>query len=146
MIVKISTDGKFLIVGKLNFAADNISISGRLYADLSKVAERLGDRAVPGRRPRPGPAADDLRQAQDGLQNAVGRGVAFDVVNLPPATPGSTEADRHGRRTRRPPGGSADLNTIAHAQLLRRRLLGRGRAATSTSARSSTATRTRRSR
>ena len=27
--VKISTDGKILIIGKLNFAADNISISGR---------------------------------------------------------------------------------------------------------------------
>ena len=38
IIVKISTDGKFLIAGKLNFAADNISISGRLYADLSKVS------------------------------------------------------------------------------------------------------------
>ena len=38
VIVKISTDGKFLIVGKLNFAADNLSISGRLYADLSKIA------------------------------------------------------------------------------------------------------------
>ena len=36
--VKFSTDGKFLIIGKLNFAADKISISGRLYADLSKVA------------------------------------------------------------------------------------------------------------
>ena len=36
--VKISTDGKFLIAGQLNFAADNISISAKLYADLSKVA------------------------------------------------------------------------------------------------------------
>ena len=38
MIVKFSTDGKILIVGKLNFAADNLSVSGRLYADLSKIA------------------------------------------------------------------------------------------------------------
>jgi hypothetical protein len=38
VIVKISTDGKFLVVGKLNFAADNISVSGRLYADLSRIA------------------------------------------------------------------------------------------------------------
>ena len=36
VIVQISTDGKFMITGKLNFAGDNISISGRLYADLSK--------------------------------------------------------------------------------------------------------------
>ena len=38
VIVKISTDGKFLIGGKLNFAADQISLSAKLYADLSKIA------------------------------------------------------------------------------------------------------------
>jgi hypothetical protein len=38
VILRISTDGKILIVGKLNFAADNLSISGRLYADLSRIA------------------------------------------------------------------------------------------------------------
>ena len=37
IILRFSTDGKILIVGKLNFAADNLSISGRLYADLSKT-------------------------------------------------------------------------------------------------------------
>ena len=37
VLVKISTDGKFLIIGTLNFADNNISISGRLYADLSQV-------------------------------------------------------------------------------------------------------------
>jgi hypothetical protein len=37
VILKISTDGKFLIIGKLNFADDSISMSARLYADLSKV-------------------------------------------------------------------------------------------------------------
>ena len=36
--VEFSTDGKFLVVGKLNFADNQISISGKLYADLSKVA------------------------------------------------------------------------------------------------------------
>ena len=36
--MKISTDGKFLINGTLNFADDNLSISGRLYADLSQVS------------------------------------------------------------------------------------------------------------
>src|SRR5207249_5072827 len=38
IVIKFSTDGKFLVIGKLNFAADNISVSGRLYADLSKVS------------------------------------------------------------------------------------------------------------
>ena len=33
VFLQFSTDGKFLIIGKLNFAADMISISGRLYAD-----------------------------------------------------------------------------------------------------------------
>ncbi|MDP1580398.1 MAG: calcium-binding protein, partial [Candidatus Didemnitutus sp.] len=34
----ISTDGKILIRGALNFAADLISISGKLYIDLSNIA------------------------------------------------------------------------------------------------------------
>ncbi|MBL8479815.1 MAG: hypothetical protein JNK59_10955, partial [Sterolibacteriaceae bacterium] len=38
VILRFSTDGKILIIGKLNFAADNLSISARLYADLSKIA------------------------------------------------------------------------------------------------------------
>ena len=37
--VIISTDGKFLITGKLNFAANLLSVSGKLYADLSHVAD-----------------------------------------------------------------------------------------------------------
>jgi hypothetical protein len=38
VIIRFSTDGKFLVIGKLNFASDNLSISARLYADLSKIA------------------------------------------------------------------------------------------------------------
>jgi hypothetical protein len=37
VIVQFSTDGKFLVIGKLNFANDALSVSGRLYADLSNV-------------------------------------------------------------------------------------------------------------
>jgi hypothetical protein len=37
VMIKLSTDGKFLINGKLNFAADNISLSGKLYADFSNL-------------------------------------------------------------------------------------------------------------
>ena len=33
----ISTDGKFLIAGQLNFLDNEIQISGKLYADLSQV-------------------------------------------------------------------------------------------------------------
>ena len=71
VIVKFSTDGKILVVGKLNFAADNISVSGRLYADLSKVSSGDVDGAVPGRRPRPGPHPDALRPPEDGLPQRV---------------------------------------------------------------------------
>ena len=41
----ISTDGKFMIHGQLNFADNNLSISGRLYADLSRVAAGNVDRS-----------------------------------------------------------------------------------------------------
>src|SRR6185436_5181450 len=38
VVVKFSTDGKFFIGGRLNFADDNISVSAKLYANLSKIA------------------------------------------------------------------------------------------------------------
>ncbi|MBC8496829.1 MAG: hypothetical protein H8D37_04135, partial [Chloroflexi bacterium] len=44
VVIKISTDGKFLLVGKLNFAADNLSITARMYADVSKID--TGDAAI----------------------------------------------------------------------------------------------------
>ena len=39
MGVKISTDGKFLAMGKLNFFGDSISISAKLYLNISKIAQ-----------------------------------------------------------------------------------------------------------
>jgi hypothetical protein len=42
MEIRISTDGKFLAVGKLNFLGDSLSVSGRLYADISKILEGSG--------------------------------------------------------------------------------------------------------
>jgi hypothetical protein len=38
IVLRISTDGKILVIGKLNFASGALSITGRLYADLSKIA------------------------------------------------------------------------------------------------------------
>ena len=73
VILKISTDGKLLIIGKLNFAADNISISGRLYADLSKLATGNVDDPLPRGRPGPDPPPDALRQAEDGLPRLHGQ-------------------------------------------------------------------------
>ncbi|MBI3447906.1 MAG: hypothetical protein HY049_03165, partial [Acidobacteria bacterium] len=80
VIIRFSTDGKFLIVGKLNFAANNLSVSGRLYADLSKVTSGrvvvlfLAD--VP----------DQIRlltihgKIKMGFRDATGQEVAFDTV------------------------------------------------------------------
>ncbi len=85
--IKISTDGKFLIVGKLNFAADNISLSAKLYADLSNVAQGsitilfLAD--IP----------DQIRlltvhgKFKMGFQNAAGEDVEFDVFDGTQAAP-----------------------------------------------------------
>src|SRR5207244_12814055 len=39
MVIKFSTDGKFLAVGKLNFADGLLRISSKLYADLSKISQ-----------------------------------------------------------------------------------------------------------
>lgn len=40
--VQISTDGKILVIGTLNFLDDNVSISAALYANLSKLLEGKG--------------------------------------------------------------------------------------------------------
>jgi hypothetical protein len=85
--IKFSTDGKFVIIGKLNFASDNISISGRLYADLSRVA--TGDVVVLFLADVP----DQVRlltvygKLKMGFRNASGEEVTFDVVD-----PGSQTA------------------------------------------------------
>ena len=81
VVIKISTDGKFLISGKLNFAADNISLSGKLYADLSKVAS--GDVTVLFLADIP----DQVRlltiygRLKMGFRNASGQEVEFQVVD-----------------------------------------------------------------
>ncbi|HEX9569566.1 MAG TPA: hypothetical protein VF987_07795, partial [Rhodospirillales bacterium] len=89
IVVRFSTDGKFLVIGKLNFAADNISISGKLYADLSKVAS--GDVTVLFLADIP----DQVRlltihgKLKMGFRNASGEEVAFTV--LEPATADATQ-------------------------------------------------------
>ena len=67
MTVKISTDGKILIIGKLNFAHDLISISGRLYADLSKISSGNATVLFLADIPDQVRLLTHLRQAEDGL-------------------------------------------------------------------------------
>jgi hypothetical protein len=87
--VKLSTDGKFLIIGQLNFAADHISVSGRLYADLSRVSQ--GDVTVLFLADIP----DQVRvltnqgRLKMGFRDASGQEVEFAVPDLPPVTPTS---------------------------------------------------------
>ncbi|MCC6231170.1 MAG: hypothetical protein IT580_00900, partial [Verrucomicrobiales bacterium] len=95
----ISTDGKFLITGKLNFASDLISVSGKLYADLSRVSSGavtvlfLAD--VP----------DQVRlltidgKLKMGFRDATGQDVAIPVVNLDPVNTSTV-----GRGTLASPG------------------------------------------
>ena len=93
--VKISTDGKILIIGKLNFADNNLSVSGRLYADLSQIAS--GEATVLFLADVP----DQVRvltiygKLQMGFKNASGEEVAFTV---PDAAAG--EPDRRRCRAR----------------------------------------------
>src|SRR5262249_40673132 len=87
--IKISTDGKFLVSGKLNFAGDNISLSGKLYADLSRAA--TGDVVVLFLADIP----DQVRlltihgKLKMGFRNAGGEEVSFDVVDAPAVNPTS---------------------------------------------------------
>ena len=137
--VMISTDGKFMIEGKLNFANNNISISGKLYADLSQVSSGRRGHPVPGRHPRPGPAADPVRQAADGLWELLGpagdlqrrRAAGFaDLGDHRAGRPADRSGGRrrHGRRQRgqhadRQHPGLRDRHNVRSA-LHRRHLLG----------------------
>ncbi|HWG93174.1 MAG TPA: VCBS repeat-containing protein, partial [Mycobacteriales bacterium] len=108
--IKISTDGKFLISGTLNFADNNLSLSGRLYADLSRVS--TGDVTVLFLADIP----DQVRlltlygKLKMGFKNASGQEVAFDVPasDLPPPAAAPTvelAAPTSG-------GGSVDLGSL----------------------------------
>ena len=113
--IMISTDGKFMIHGQLNFADDNLSISGRLYADLSRVAS--GDVTILF-------LADIPDQVQIltlygkikmGFSDSSGQEVTFTVPD---------ETHRHRRRpTHRPwtvvgpvgNGGSVDVDVLSQS-------------------------------
>lgn len=109
--IKISTDGKFLIVGQLNFASDNISVSGKLYADLSNVT--AGEVTVLFLADIP----DQIRlltvhgKLKTGFRNASGEEVMFDVVDELPATPTSDQQPAAALIDPVQDGGSIDQTT-----------------------------------
>src|SRR3954454_639396 len=110
--VKISTDGKILIIGTLNFAHDLISISGRLYADLSKISS--GNATVLFLADIP----DQVRlltiygKLKMGFTNASGQEVTFDVVDAPTSTPAGTSTPTAQLVSPAPGAGSVDISVV----------------------------------
>ena len=86
VVVKFSTDGKFLVIGLLNFFDNHLS--DQRQALRRPVAHQLGrgDGAVPRRHPGPGPLPHRRGQAEDGLPQRL----------------------RHGSRLRRPAGAGRE--------------------------------------
>ena len=88
VFVKFSTDGKFLIGGELNFADDNITISGKLYVDLSNIAN--GDVTVLFLADIPDQVEllSIYGKLKMGFRNAAGEEVEFDITADATAIPG----------------------------------------------------------
>ena len=110
--VKLSTDGKLVVMGKLNFANDNVSLSGRLYADLSKVA--TGNVVVMFLADIP----DQVRllsiygKLKMGFRDASGNEVAFQVVDVPdPIATGTAPGVSVAGPA--PTGGTVDVGVAA---------------------------------
>ena len=86
--VMISTDGKFMIEGKLNFANNNISISGKLYADLSQVSSGRVVILFLADIPDQVQLLTLYGKLQMGFENSSGQPVTFNVA-APPTSPAS---------------------------------------------------------
>ncbi|MDX6411753.1 MAG: large repetitive protein, partial [Gaiellaceae bacterium] len=90
--IKISTDGKILAVGVLNFAGGTISVSGRLYADLSHLDQGAATVLFLADVPDQVRVLTMYGKLQMGFRNPSGEEVAFTVVDLPPPDPTATLA------------------------------------------------------
>jgi hypothetical protein len=88
VFIKISTDGKFLVGGQLNFIDNNISISGKLYADLSNAAN--GDVTVLFLADIPDQVEllSIYGKLKMGFRNAAGDEVEFEIATDATAIPG----------------------------------------------------------
>ena len=88
--LEFSTDGKILVIGQLNFAANNISISGRLYADLSKISQGAATVLFLADVPDQVRVLSLYGKLQMGFKNAQGDAVAFTVPSDSPTSPTAT--------------------------------------------------------
>ena len=110
--IKISTDGKFLIHGQLNFAANQLSLSGRLYADLSQVASGNVTILFLADIPDQARVLTLYGKIKMGFRNASGQEVTFTVptegggTNGTTVPPTGTVVDPVGN------GGSVDVETL----------------------------------
>ena len=112
VLVKISTDGKLLIVGTLNFAANNVSISGRLYVDLSKIASGSATVLFLADVPDQVRLLSIYGKLKMGFRDSSGNEVTFDTVDLPDPVATGT-APVVGVSGPAPSGGSVDVGTAA---------------------------------
>ena len=106
VVVKFSTDGKFLIIGLLNFFDNHLSISGKLYADLSHISSGAATVLFLADIP------DQVRfltvqgKLKMGFRDASGTPVEFTVPAEPAANPiGGLNGPREGDNV-----GLGDLN------------------------------------
>ena len=99
--VMISTDGKLMIHGQLNFADNNLSISGRLYADLSRVTEGRVVILFLADVPDQVQVLTLYGKIKMGFKDATGQPVTFVVPDEPASTGQQHPADRAAGRPRR---------------------------------------------
>ena len=108
--VEISTDGKFLIAGQLNFFNNNVSISGKLYVDLSQVTSGSVTVLFLANVPTQVQLLTLYGKLQMGFENAQGEPVTFSVAAPPVSPTAASTAPTSTVTDPAPPGGSADVN------------------------------------
>ncbi|MFZ0041730.1 MAG: hypothetical protein WAK93_10520, partial [Solirubrobacteraceae bacterium] len=132
--IMISTDGKFLISGTLNFANNNISIVGKLYADLSQVSTGKVTVLFLAEVPAQVQLLTLYGKLQMGFENSSGQPVTFDVAQPSSSPAAATTAPGETLADPTTGGGSVDVN-VANGQTAD------GTGAPSTALTASTATR-----
>jgi carbon monoxide dehydrogenase subunit G len=90
--VEISTDGKLLVIGTLNFADNHLSMSGRLYADFSHISQGSVTVLFLADIPDQVRVLTFYGKLKMGFKNAQGQDVAFTVPDSTPSSPTATLA------------------------------------------------------
>ena len=88
--VEISTDGKILVIGTLNFADNNLSVSGRLYIDLSQISSGAATVLFLADVPDQVRVLTLYGKLQMGFKNSQGDEVTFSLPDEAPTSPTAT--------------------------------------------------------